>query len=77
MSVKVQQQIHAPGLTNSLPSAQRASRPIRLGHPDEPRLDATLQAEIGRKLRAYYADLVSEPVPQRFADLLARLDRKH
>ncbi len=51
--------------------------PIRSLHANDPKLDPLLQAEIGRKLRSYYAELVSEPVPQRFAEVLTRLDRKH
>lgn len=31
-------------------------------------------SEIGRKLRQYYDDLVSEDVPDRFADLLRKLE---
>lgn len=31
-------------------------------------------SEIGRKLKQYYDDLVSEEVPDRFADLLRQLD---
>ncbi len=30
--------------------------------------------EIGRKLKQYYDDLVSDDVPTRFADLLSRLE---
>lgn len=32
-------------------------------------------SEIGRKLRQYYDDLVSDEVPDRFADLLAQLEQ--
>jgi len=52
-------------------------RPIRLTTPDEPKLDSRLQAHIGEQLRSYYAELIDEPVPSRFAELLKRLDRKH
>lgn len=31
--------------------------------------------EIGRKLKQYYDDLVSEGVPDRFAQLLAKLEK--
>ena len=35
-------------------------------------------SEIGRKLKQYYDDLVSESVPDRFQDLLRQLeDREH
>lgn len=32
-------------------------------------------SEIARKLKRYYDDLVSEEVPDRFAELLSRLER--
>lgn len=32
-------------------------------------------SEIGRKLRQYYDDLVSDEVPDRFAQLLAQLEQ--
>lgn len=33
-------------------------------------------SEIGRKLRQYYDDLVSEDVPDRFANLLKQLEER-
>jgi Anti-sigma factor NepR len=41
----------------------------------DPKLDRTIQTRIGDQLRAMYDDLVQQPVPDRFADLLARLER--
>ena len=38
------------------------------------RLERSIQNEIGRNLRAMYNDIVEEGVPDRFADLLAKLD---
>jgi hypothetical protein len=38
------------------------------------RLSADAQSIIGRKLKAMYDEVVKEPVPDRFLDLLARLD---
>lgn len=32
-------------------------------------------SEIGRKLRQYYDDLVSEQIPDRFAELLTKLEQ--
>ena len=40
-----------------------------------PRLDRTIQTRIGDQLRAMYDDLMQQPVPDRFADLLARLEQ--
>jgi len=34
-----------------------------------------VNSEIGRKLKQYYDELVSEDVPDRFADLLRQLER--
>lgn len=33
-------------------------------------------SEIGRKLKQYYDDLISEEVPDRFADLLKQLEER-
>jgi hypothetical protein len=41
----------------------------------DPKLDRTIQTRIGDQLRAMYDELVQQPVPDRFADLLARLER--
>ncbi|AWB21457.1 hypothetical protein DA075_11445 [Methylobacterium currus] len=37
-------------------------------------LDALTRRRLGRALRAHYADLLSAPVPDRFAALIAGLD---
>ncbi len=37
-------------------------------------LDALTRRRLGRALRAHYADLLSAPVPERFAALIAGLD---
>ena len=39
-------------------------------------LDKETQTKIGQQLRAMYDDVVSQGVPDRFADLLKRLDRQ-
>ena len=41
---------------------------------NQARLDRNVQNEIGRNLRAMYNDVVEQGVPDRFADLLAKLD---
>lgn len=41
----------------------------------EPKLDRVIQSRIGDQLRAMYDDLVQQPVPDRFVDLLNRLER--
>ena len=35
--------------------------------------DPTVQAAIGRKLRALYDEVANEPVPERFSELLKKL----
>jgi hypothetical protein len=37
-------------------------------------LNREIQAKIGQQLRAVYDDVVHQGVPQRFAELLSRLD---
>ena len=53
--------------------------PDRSRHPpDRPpaMLDRSVQAQIGRLLRDVFADVAGEPVPERFVDLLAKLENK-
>jgi len=40
----------------------------------EPTLDRTVQDRIGHELRAMYADLERQPIPERFLELLNRLE---
>jgi hypothetical protein len=45
--------------------------------PDEnpsPTLDRNIMAHLGRELQAMYADIIAEGVPERFAEILRRLD---
>lgn len=45
------------------------------GPSDEvPRLDRQIQARIGEQLRSMYDELLHQPIPDRFADLLGQLD---
>jgi hypothetical protein len=39
-------------------------------------LDTDVQAHIGRQLRAGYVDILNQPVPDRFLELLAELDSR-
>jgi len=39
-------------------------------------LDRELQAYLGRQLRRLFNQTAAEPIPDRFADLLERLDRE-
>jgi hypothetical protein len=42
--------------------------------PTEPVLERAVQERIGTHLRAMYDDLMQQPVPDRFAELLSRLE---
>jgi hypothetical protein len=42
--------------------------------PSEPTLDRNIQARIGDNLRAMYDELLRQPVPDRFRDLIGRLE---
>ena len=44
-------------------------------HFPEPQIDRNTQTRLGDQLRAMYDDLVSQPVPDRFKDLLERLEQ--
>jgi Anti-sigma factor NepR len=39
------------------------------------RLDPRIQTEIGKHLRAVYDDVINEPVPSKFMELLEKLER--
>jgi hypothetical protein len=43
----------------------------------DPKLDSGSQRRIGDQLRAMYDELMQQPVPDRFKDLLDQLDRKN
>jgi hypothetical protein len=43
-------------------------------HKGTARLGHDIQAKIGQQLRAVYADVVDQGVPERFVELLQRLD---
>ncbi len=47
------------------------------GRPPGQAVAPELQAQIGEQLRRYYADLLEEPVPDRFLDLIGRFDAVH
>jgi hypothetical protein len=40
-----------------------------------PPIDRGIQTEIGKQLRAIYDDVVNEPVPSKFMELLEQLER--
>jgi hypothetical protein len=63
-------------------SKRRGNRKMRTemhgdstGGGDHARLDARIQTEIGKHLRAMYEPVLNEPVPAKFMDLLEKLER--
>jgi len=40
------------------------------------KLGSEIKAKIGQQLRAMYADVVNQGVPDRFAEILSKLDQK-
>jgi hypothetical protein len=44
--------------------------------PLVPELDANIQRHLGQKLKASYDDLIRQPVPDKFRELLEELERK-
>ena len=55
------------GSQPSAPSDDKSSNP--------PQLSPEIQGKIGQQLRKIYDDMVNQGVPDRFADLLSRLDK--
>ena len=53
------------------PKGDGVPRPRQRG----PKVDSTIQDEIGAKLRKLYSRMVEEPVPERFFELLKRLEK--
>ncbi|AWN50432.1 NepR family anti-sigma factor [Methylobacterium sp. 17Sr1-1] len=43
--------------------------------PEQPALDRNVQGRIGSHLRAMYDELMQQPIPDRFVDLIAELER--
>jgi hypothetical protein len=50
---------------------------VRPGEETSPALGPTAQRHIASSLRTMYNDLVHEPLPEQFLELIARLDRSH
>ncbi|HZT50134.1 MAG TPA: NepR family anti-sigma factor [Hyphomicrobiaceae bacterium] len=51
-------------------------QPSDLRKPSRGMLDRSLQAQLGRQLRAIFSDVAEEPVPERFIKLLEALEAK-
>jgi len=62
-------------MKNSKAGPRLPTQPGTTAGKPEPRLGQDIQAKIGRQLRAIYDDVVNQGVPERFVDLLDRLDK--
>jgi hypothetical protein len=63
-------------MTKSNPAGNATSNPTEDSAPDRAALDPKVLETIGRALKAHYDDLVHAPLPEKFVDLLARLEEK-
>ena len=43
---------------------------------EELQIDEHIPRRIGTKLRSYYDELLNEPIPEKFVELLVKLDEK-
>jgi hypothetical protein len=61
------------------PKKKKKGDTMYMGHgsedPAKPPIDARIQHEIGKHLRAHYDDVISEPVPDRIMELLEKLEQ--
>jgi hypothetical protein len=56
------------------PDPQMNNQPVAGAKPRSGGLDRQIQAKIGQQLRSMYDDVVDQGVPDRFAELLKKLD---
>jgi hypothetical protein len=59
-----------------LATAAREPHLSQSQNPSEPGLDRNVQARIGDNLRAMYDELLQQPVPDRFRDLLGQFEKQ-
>lgn len=55
-------------------AAALPSKALAVNASSDPKLDRLAQSRIGDQLRSMYDELLVQPVPDRFKDLLLRLD---
>lgn len=58
------------------PAGERADGAAAQRSTPQPGLQPQVQDHIGRQLRALYDDVLSQPVPDRFKELMERLDQR-
>src|SRR3569623_147017 len=59
---------------DSMDSTMKAPKPLSTKPAPKSGLKSEIQARIGHQLRAMYDDVVKQGVPDRFADLIRKLD---
>ena len=64
------------GVNQGRASARSTSGNSAVHAETDPALDERIQNHLGRKLKEAYADLVRQPVPDKFSKLLAELERQ-
>ncbi len=62
-----------PGVTEGLSKMRKDGK--AMGSDRVAHIDPRIQTEIGKHLRAVYDDVINEPVPSRFMELLEKLER--
>jgi Anti-sigma factor NepR len=63
-------------MSQSNPAENATSNPMEDSTLDGAALDPKVLETIGRALKAHYDDLVHAPLPEKFLDLLARLEEE-
>ncbi len=72
-----QMMVHRMSTTEDRGRAFEAFPFVRPGEETSPALGPTAQRHIASSLRTMYSNLVQEPLPEQFLDLIARLDQSH
>ena len=78
MKARLESGEYLEGAMSQPKGAQQATQPAR--EPDQPArgtpaLQPQVQDHIGRQRRAVYDDILQQPVPDRFKELMDKLDR--
>jgi hypothetical protein len=63
------------GMKDRKSAGSRSPEPGGDAGENKPQLSPEIQGKIGQQLRKIYDDMVNQGVPDRFADLLNRLDK--
>ena len=63
------------GMKDRKSAGSRSPAPSDDPGSKKPQLSPEIQGKIGQQLRKIYDDMVDQGVPDRFADLLSRLDK--